>query len=118
MSDGCHLFRGTSSISSACNLCLFSSLVTIMVSCTSIPMCIHYQLYKSHRIILTASFLCIAASQMAQQISQMNPGAAGANLFQPGQDPDKMFQSEAENLEVLEHWYILDGIDDRLLKGS
>ena len=67
--------------------------------------------------ILTTSVLGTAASQMAQQMSQMNPGAAGANLFQPGQDPDKMFQSEAENLEVLEHWYILDGIEDRLLKG-
>ena len=54
---------------------------------------------------------------MAQQMSQMNPGVAGANLFQPGQDPDKMFQSEAENLEVLEHWYILDGIENRILKA-
>ncbi|MCJ1421689.1 ER membrane complex subunit 3 [Xylographa parallela] len=56
-----------------------------------------------------------AANQMAQQMSQMNPGAAGAGMFQPGQDPDKLFQSEAENLEVLEHWYILDGVEDRLL---
>ena len=52
---------------------------------------------------------------MAQQMSQMNPGAAGAGMFQPGQDPDKLFLSEAENLEVLEHWYILDGIEDRSL---
>lgn len=55
-----------------------------------------------------------AANQMAQQMSQMNPGA-GAGMFQPGQDPDKMFQSEAENLEVLEHEYILKGVEDRLL---
>ncbi|CAF9938126.1 ER membrane complex subunit 3 [Imshaugia aleurites] len=55
-----------------------------------------------------------AANQMAQQMSQMNPGA-GAGLFQPGQDPDKMFQSEAENLEVVEHEYILKGVEDRLL---
>ena len=55
-----------------------------------------------------------AASQMAQQMSQMNPGA-GAGMFQPGQDPDKMFQSEAENLEVVEHEYILNGVEDRLL---
>ncbi|MCJ1288409.1 ER membrane complex subunit 3 [Xylographa opegraphella] len=47
-----------------------------------------------------------AVNQMAQQMSQMNPGAAGASLFQPGQDPDKLFHSEAENLEVLEHWNI------------
>lgn len=51
---------------------------------------------------------------MAQQMSQMNPGA-GAAMFQPGQDPDKMFLSEAENLEVVEHEYILKGIEDRLL---
>ncbi len=58
---------------------------------------------------------CIAAaSQLAQQMGQMNP-AAGANMFGPGQDPDKMFQAEAENLEVTEHFYILDGVEDRLL---
>jgi ER membrane protein complex subunit 3 len=57
----------------------------------------------------------LAASQMAQQISQMNPGAAAAGVIQPGQDPDKLFQSEAENLEVLEHWSVLDGIEDRIL---
>ncbi|KAL8952940.1 MAG: hypothetical protein Q9222_001159 [Ikaeria aurantiellina] len=58
----------------------------------------------------------VAANQMAQQMSQMNPGA-GANMFQPGQDPDKVFQSEAENLEVLEHEYILNGIEERLLSS-
>lgn len=57
----------------------------------------------------------VAASQMAQQMSQMNPNAAGANMFQPGQDPDKTFQSEAENLEVVEHWSILDGVEKRAL---
>lgn len=51
---------------------------------------------------------------MAQQMSQMNPGA-GAAMFQPGQDPDKMFQNEAENLEVIEHEYILEGVEDRVL---
>ncbi|KAF6220163.1 hypothetical protein HO133_003294 [Letharia lupina] len=56
----------------------------------------------------------ITANQMAQQMSQMNPGA-GAGMFQPGQDADKMFRSEAENLEVVEHEYILKGVEDRLL---
>ena len=61
--------------------------------------------------------LYIAASQMAQQMSQMNPGAGGApGLFQPGQDPDKMFKGEAENLQVVEHWCVLDGIENRLLR--
>ena len=74
--------------------------------------------YFSMVVILPTSkltIICIAANQMAQQMSQMNPGAAGAGTFQPGQDPDKMFQSEAENLAVLEHWYILDGVEARLL---
>ena len=51
---------------------------------------------------------------MAQQMSQMNPGAA-TNMFQPGQDPDKAFLSEAENLKVVEHEYILEGVEERLL---
>jgi ER membrane protein complex subunit 3 len=56
-----------------------------------------------------------AASQMAQQMQQMNPGA-GANPFGPGQDPHKMFLTEAENLEVTEHWSILDGAEERVLR--
>lgn len=51
---------------------------------------------------------------MTQQMAQMNPAAA-PNPFQPGQDPDKLFQNEAENLEVMEHYCILDGIEERLL---
>lgn len=31
------------------------------------------------------------------------------------EDQDKLFQAEGENLEVVEHWYILDGVEDRLL---
>ena len=59
--------------------------------------------------------LLLAANHMSQQMAQMNP-AAQANPFQPGQDPDKMFQSEAENLAVMEHYCILDGIEERLLQ--
>ncbi|RJE19674.1 DUF850 domain protein [Aspergillus sclerotialis] len=55
-----------------------------------------------------------AANQMAQQMGAMNP-AAQANPFQPGQDPDKLYKSEAENLEVVEHFCILDGIEERIL---
>lgn len=57
-----------------------------------------------------------AASQLNQQMAMANPAAAGANPFQPGQDPDKMFQAEVENLEVLEHWSVLDGVENRVLK--
>ena len=54
-----------------------------------------------------------AASQMAQQMAQMNPNTQ--QMFAPGQDPDKLFQGEAENLEVIEHWSVFDGIENRLL---
>ena len=53
-----------------------------------------------------------AANQIAQQMQQMQPGA----MMGPDQDPDKLMQNEAENLEVTEHYYILDGIEDRLLE--
>jgi len=53
-----------------------------------------------------------AASQIAQQMA-MNPGA----MMQPNQDPHKSFVAEAENLEVLEHRYMLDGIEERILAG-
>lgn len=36
-------------------------------------------------------------------------------MFQPGQDPDKLFKSEAENLEVVEHEYTLKGVEERVL---
>ena len=41
----------------------------------------------------------------------MNPGA----MMQPNQDPHKSFVAEAENLEVLEHRYMLEGIEERIL---
>ena len=43
---------------------------------------------------------------MSQQMAQMNP-AANVNPFGPGQDPDKTFLAEAENLEVMEHYSIM-----------
>lgn len=56
---------------------------------------------------------CTAASQVAQQMQAVNP-QSGTQMFQPGQDPDKVFQGEAENLEVLEHWSVLDGVEARV----
>jgi len=44
-------------------------------------------------------------------MAQMQPSA----MMGPDQDPDKLMLSEAENLEVIEHHYILDGVEDRLL---
>ena len=57
-----------------------------------------------------------AADQMSQQMQQMNPGST-ANMFAPGQDPNKMYLAEAENLEVAagQHEYVLEGIEDRML---
>jgi len=53
-----------------------------------------------------------AASQVSQQMAQAQ---MGANPMGGAEDPDKLFQNEAENLEVIEHRYILDGVEDRLL---
>merc|ERR1711939_266223 len=50
-----------------------------------------------------------AAAQMQQMAGGMPMGAQqGAGPLQPGQDPDKMFKAEAENLEVAEWWGVLD----------
>jgi hypothetical protein len=43
------------------------------------------------------------------QMNQQQPG------FGPEQDPDKLFKNEAENLEVLEHRCVYDGIEERVL---
>jgi hypothetical protein len=31
------------------------------------------------------------------------------------EDPEKIFLAEGENLEVIDHRYILEGVEDRLL---
>ncbi len=51
---------------------------------------------------------------MAQQMTQMGPQAAG-QMFGPGVDPNKQFLAEAENLAVIEHTSVLDGVEQRLL---
>lgn len=51
---------------------------------------------------------------MASQMGQMGPQA---QMFAPGQDPDKQFQAEAENLAVVDHYSVLDGVEDRLLES-
>jgi ER membrane protein complex subunit 3 len=49
-------------------------------------------------------------------MGQMGPGA-GANMFGPGMDAFKQFNAEAENIEVLAHHSLLDGIENRLLES-
>jgi hypothetical protein len=44
----------------------------------------------------------------------MNPAAGQANPL-AAQDPDKLFQAEAENLELVQHEWILDGVEERLV---
>lgn len=56
-----------------------------------------------------------AANQMAQQMGQMGPQTG--QMFGPGVDPNKQFVAEAENLAVVEHHSILDGVEQRLLEG-
>lgn len=53
---------------------------------------------------------------MAQQM-QMQGGGAAPNMFGPGTDPDKQFKTEAENLAVIDHYSVLDKVEDRLLQG-
>jgi len=39
---------------------------------------------------------------------------------QPGQQPDmgKIFQAEAENMQIVEHKWFLEAAEERLLKGA
>ncbi|KAG6362246.1 hypothetical protein INS49_010476 [Diaporthe citri] len=57
-----------------------------------------------------------AANQMAQQMGQMGP-QQGQQMFGPGVDPNKQFLGEAENLAVIEHYSVLDSVEDRLLES-
>jgi len=47
-------------------------------------------------------------------------GTVGMGGAQPGQQPDmgKIFAAEAENLQLVEHAWFLDGAEERLLKGN
>ena len=52
---------------------------------------------------------------MAQQMNQMGPQTG--QMFGPGVDVNKQFLAEAENLAVIEHYSVLDGVEQRLLEG-
>lgn len=49
-------------------------------------------------------------------MGQMAPGA-GAGMFGPGNEPHKQYQAEAENIAVVAHQYILNGVEQRLLES-
>jgi len=52
---------------------------------------------------------------MAQQMNQMGPQTG--QMFGPGVDVNKQFLAEAENLAVIEHYSVLDGVEQRLLEA-
>lgn len=59
--------------------------------------------------------LTIAAESSAMMPQMgMNPAAGQTNPL-AAQDPDKLFQAEAENLELVQHEWILDGVEERLV---
>jgi ER membrane protein complex subunit 3 len=48
----------------------------------------------------------------------MNPAAGMQQSSLGAQEPDKQFSAEAENLEVLQHEWILEGVEERLVKNQ
>ncbi|KAK5152883.1 hypothetical protein LTS14_007991 [Recurvomyces mirabilis] len=52
-----------------------------------------------------------AASQVAQQMQMQQQG----NPMGGVEDMEKVFQGVSEDLEVVEHWFVLEGVEDRLL---
>ncbi|GAB7364525.1 hypothetical protein MBLNU230_g5332t1 [Neophaeotheca triangularis] len=57
-----------------------------------------------------------AANQMSQQMQMAQGGQQMANPMGGPDDPEKPFKVEVENLEVVEHWCVLQGIEERLLR--
>jgi ER membrane protein complex subunit 3 len=58
--------------------------------------------------------LSVAGDAMISQAG-MNPMAGMQQNPLAAQDPDKLFKAEAENLELVQHEWILDGIEERLV---
>lgn len=56
----------------------------------------------------------IAASQDVNSMGGM-PNLNAGQAFAPGQDPAKMMETEAENLEIVQHDSIYRGIESRVL---
>lgn len=48
-------------------------------------------------------------------MGQMGPQPA--QMFGPGVDADKQFLAEVENLAVIEHYSVLDQVEERLLES-
>lgn len=84
------------------------------------PVCLRLPSWQRERYVFIPNHSMVnitnpntAASQLAQQMQaqQMPINPMGG----PGQDPDKQFKAEAENLSVIDHYSVLDEVEDRLL---
>lgn len=72
--------------------------------------------YEAHNPFTCRTLLTIStAAQVAQQMQAQQ--TANPMMGAPGQDPDKQFKAEAENLAVIEHYSVLDDVEERLLAG-
>jgi hypothetical protein len=100
MSDGYPVCLGISLLCSGC-----SPFTTLFWVATTVCVPLYVMMLRLIRF-------CLAANQVTQQMAMSNPGAG---MMGPEQDPDKLFLNEAENLEVLDHQWILDGIEERLV---
>lgn len=83
-----------------------------MYTVVSVPCLQYYSLLRCSKADLSTS---LAANQMSQQMGQMGPQQQ--QMFGPGVDPNKQFLSEVENLAVIEHYSVLDNVEDRLLES-
>jgi hypothetical protein len=59
--------------------------------------------------------LILGGGNSAGGMAAMGANPAMMNMQQPGMDFNKLYQAEAENLELVKHSYLLDGIEDRIL---
>jgi ER membrane protein complex subunit 3 len=48
----------------------------------------------------------------------MNPAAGPQANPLAATEPDKLFQAEAENLELVQHEWILEGVEERLVNTA
>lgn len=59
--------------------------------------------------------LILGTGNSAGGMAAMGANPAMMNMQQPGMDFNKLYKAEAENLELVKHNYLLDGIEQRIL---
>lgn len=60
--------------------------------------------------------LILGNGNSAGGMAAMGANPAMMNMQQPGTDFNKLYQAEAENLELVKHDYLLDSIEQRIMK--